>query len=64
MAKEPRNLDDRVVAITGAARGIGLATARACAAKGMKVAIGDLDEAEAKSAAERVGPAPWASRST
>ena len=48
MAKEPRNLTDKVVAITGAARGIGLATARACAAKGMKVAIGDLDEAEAQ----------------
>ena len=56
MAKEPRVLAGRVVAITGAARGIGLATARACAAKGMKVAIGDLDEAEAKSAAEQVGP--------
>ena len=56
MAREPKVLADKVVAITGAARGIGLATARACAAKGMKVAIGDLDEAEAKSAAEQVGP--------
>ena len=52
MAKEPRPLSGKVVAITGAARGIGLATARACAARGMKVAIGDLDEAEAKRAAE------------
>lgn len=55
MAKEPRNLADKVVAITGAARGIGLATAKACAAKGMKVAIGDVDETGAKSAAEQVG---------
>ena len=34
MAKEPRVLTGKVVAITGAARGIGLATARACAARG------------------------------
>ena len=47
MAKEPRDLTDKVVSITGAARGIGLATARACEANGMKVAIGDLDEATA-----------------
>ncbi len=47
----PRPLSGKVVAITGAARGIGLATARACAARGMKVAIGDLDVAEAERAA-------------
>ena len=40
-----------MVAITGAARGIGLATARALSARGVKVAIGDLDAAEAESAA-------------
>ena len=33
----------RVVAITGGARGIGLATARALVADGVQVAIGDLD---------------------
>jgi NADP-dependent 3-hydroxy acid dehydrogenase YdfG len=55
MAKEPRVLAGKVVAITGAARGIGLATAKACAARGMKVAIGDLDEATAAGAAEQVG---------
>ena len=52
--KEVRPLHGRVVAITGGARGIGLATAKACAARGMKVAIGDLDVAEAKRAAESV----------
>lgn len=51
---EPRPLNGKVVAITGAARGIGLATARACAARGMRVAIGDLDLGEAQRAAESV----------
>jgi len=55
--KEPRHLHRQVVAITGAARGIGLATARACAAKGMKVAIGDLDRADAAKAAASVNGA-------
>jgi NAD(P)-dependent dehydrogenase (short-subunit alcohol dehydrogenase family) len=41
----------RVVAITGAARGIGLATAQALAARGARVAIGDLDGGEAERAA-------------
>jgi NAD(P)-dependent dehydrogenase (short-subunit alcohol dehydrogenase family) len=49
-------LGGRVVAITGAARGIGLATAVACRAAGMKVAIGDLDEALVTRAAAGVGP--------
>lgn len=55
--KEPRQLQGKVVAITGAARGIGLATARACAAKGMKVAIGDLDLADSQKAAASVNAA-------
>ncbi len=48
-------LAGRVVAITGAARGIGLATARALLAAGAQVAIGDVDEAALKSAADRLG---------
>lgn len=45
----------RVIAITGAARGIGFATAQALKADGSKVAIGDIDEAAAREAGERLG---------
>jgi NADP-dependent 3-hydroxy acid dehydrogenase YdfG len=55
MAKQPRILAGQVVAVTGAARGIGKATASALAREGMKVAIGDLDLAEARRAAEEIG---------
>ena len=40
---QPRPLANQVVAITGGARGIGHATARALAHQGARVAIGDLD---------------------
>ncbi|MCV6593259.1 MAG: SDR family NAD(P)-dependent oxidoreductase [Silicimonas sp.] len=40
-------LDEKRVLITGAARGIGAATARAFAAAGAEVAVADLSEAEA-----------------
>jgi NADP-dependent 3-hydroxy acid dehydrogenase YdfG len=43
MARERRSLAGKVVAITGAARGIGKATATALTRKGARVAIGDLD---------------------
>jgi NAD(P)-dependent dehydrogenase (short-subunit alcohol dehydrogenase family) len=49
-------LDGQVVAITGGARGIGLATAIACHEAGMRVAIGDLDADLVASAAASVGP--------
>ena len=45
----------KVVAITGGARGIGLATANAFAQRGALVAVGDLDAAGARVAAERIG---------
>ena len=56
MAKQPRNLAGRVVAITGAARGIGRATAALLAREGMTVAIGDLDLEVARRTAEEIGP--------
>ena len=53
MASEARPVRDRVVAITGGARGIGRATADALARRGARVAIGDVDaEAAARTAAE------------
>ncbi|GAA2602242.1 SDR family oxidoreductase [Actinomadura fulvescens] len=45
----------KVIAITGAARGIGFATARALKAKGATVVIGDIDEEAAKEAGDRLG---------
>lgn len=57
MSRYPRiDLDGALVAITGGARGIGLATAQAFHARGAVVAIGDLDEDLAKQAADDLGP--------
>jgi NAD(P)-dependent dehydrogenase (short-subunit alcohol dehydrogenase family) len=55
MSKQPVDISGRVVAITGAARGIGLATARALRAEGAKVAIGDIDSDRAIEAASSLG---------
>ena len=55
MARTPRPLAGHVVAITGAARGIGRATAQACVHAGMRVAIGDLDLAAAQRTASELG---------
>jgi NADP-dependent 3-hydroxy acid dehydrogenase YdfG len=55
MASEPRSLRGKVVAITGGARGIGKATARALVLKGAKVAIGDLDRELAEQTAADLG---------
>jgi NAD(P)-dependent dehydrogenase (short-subunit alcohol dehydrogenase family) len=48
------DLTGKVALVTGAARGIGLATARALAARGASVVIVDLDEASARRAAAQV----------
>jgi NADP-dependent 3-hydroxy acid dehydrogenase YdfG len=56
MAKQRRTLTGRVVAITGAARGIGRATAAALVREGAQVAIGDLDADLARRTAEELGP--------
>jgi NADP-dependent 3-hydroxy acid dehydrogenase YdfG len=55
MARPPRQLEGHVVAITGAARGIGRATAQACIRAGMRVAIGDIDLAVAERTASELG---------
>ncbi|HEX2016082.1 MAG TPA: SDR family oxidoreductase [Solirubrobacteraceae bacterium] len=55
MAKQPRFLGGQIAAITGGARGIGRATAEAFVAKGMKVAIGDLDLEAAEQTARELG---------
>ncbi len=56
MAKQPRILAGQTAAITGAARGIGKATAQALLRQGMKVAIGDVDLAAAQQTAKELGP--------
>jgi NADP-dependent 3-hydroxy acid dehydrogenase YdfG len=56
MAKQPRSLAGRVVAITGGARGIGRSTAAALVREGAMVAVGDLDEPLAAQTAKELGP--------
>ena len=53
--KEPRSLYGQVVAITGAARGIGKATAQALVRQGVRVGIGDLDVELARKTAKELG---------
>jgi NAD(P)-dependent dehydrogenase (short-subunit alcohol dehydrogenase family) len=45
------SLDDRVVIVTGAARGLGLAIARGCAAAGAQVVLADREASEAEAVA-------------
>jgi NAD(P)-dependent dehydrogenase (short-subunit alcohol dehydrogenase family) len=49
------DLNGRVALVTGAARGIGFETARQMHLRGASVAVLDLDAAEAREAAERIG---------
>jgi NADP-dependent 3-hydroxy acid dehydrogenase YdfG len=56
MAKQPRILAGQTAAITGAARGIGRATAAALVRQGVRVAIGDLDLQAAREASSALGP--------
>jgi NAD(P)-dependent dehydrogenase (short-subunit alcohol dehydrogenase family) len=55
MSKNGSNIRGTVVAITGAARGIGLATAAALHKAGARVAIGDIDAELASQAAAGLG---------
>jgi NAD(P)-dependent dehydrogenase (short-subunit alcohol dehydrogenase family) len=55
MARAPRDLSGKVVVITGAARGIGAATARALAREKARLAIGDLDGDLATTVAAELG---------
>jgi NAD(P)-dependent dehydrogenase (short-subunit alcohol dehydrogenase family) len=55
MARTPRDLSGKVIVITGAARGIGAATARALAREGAVLAIGDLDGDLAGAVAAELG---------
>jgi short-subunit dehydrogenase len=57
MARAVRDLTGKVVVITGAARGIGAATARALAREGSRLALGDLDGDLAAAVASETGRA-------
>lgn len=50
------NLHDQTAVITGAARGIGLVTARLLAEAGMKVVLADLNSGELQAACAQIGP--------
>lgn len=55
METEPKSDSSEVYLITGAASGIGAATARLAASRGHRVAVADIDAAGARAVAERIG---------
>jgi NAD(P)-dependent dehydrogenase (short-subunit alcohol dehydrogenase family) len=55
VARQPRTLTGKIVAITGGARGIGRATAKTLVGEGAKVAIGDIDSELAARTAQELG---------
>jgi NAD(P)-dependent dehydrogenase (short-subunit alcohol dehydrogenase family) len=57
MAKQPRSLTGRTAVVTGGARGIGRAITEALIAKGVRVAIGDVDREAAERTAAELGDA-------
>ena len=52
---DARDPSGKVVAVTGAGRGIGRATARALVEAGARVALGDVDAEAAARAADELG---------
>jgi NAD(P)-dependent dehydrogenase (short-subunit alcohol dehydrogenase family) len=56
-----KGLDGKVIAITGGARGIGFATARALRIRGARIAIGDIDPDAVEQAAATLGSDVFAS---
>jgi NAD(P)-dependent dehydrogenase (short-subunit alcohol dehydrogenase family) len=55
VARQPRTLAGKVVAVTGGARGIGRATSAALVREDAKVAIGDIDSGLAARTAQELG---------
>jgi NAD(P)-dependent dehydrogenase (short-subunit alcohol dehydrogenase family) len=54
-----QRLQDRVVVVTGAGSGIGLASSRRLAAEGATVVAADIDESAARAVAEETGGIFW-----
>jgi 3alpha(or 20beta)-hydroxysteroid dehydrogenase len=57
-------LDGKVALITGAARGVGEATARRFAVEGARVILGDVLDEPGRAAAATIGGAPASCTST